>query len=322
MDKISEKIDNNEENKNISLKNAFKSPKKKKISPKKFNTIDHSHIPEAYPKNANEFRHILEDIKCCHADVDFMLELRRHKRIQSIEKMPVNEPSFYLDDLNKYKNKTLLKPEERKMMQVNLGKYKYILSDRSKYAINSPTFKYEVRLRTEPTYLSKIFDKNKNKDKDLNEKKPKKNLVINIRNWDSTIIPRNRNLFNTLLPPILPQSKEVFSRNENRVGRPLIIKKKDGIIEGKKIRGRIFDYNNLLALRYPSDHLPSSRYSNDYGVGNLGEIRHILDSDNRTMTSNWSSYLRGIKKNSVSPEEIKKTEKKLRDNSNKKSLGK
>ena len=68
----------------------------------------------------------------------------------------------------------------------------------------------------------------------MNEKKPKKNLVINIRNWDSTIIPRNRNLFNTLLPPILPQSKEVFSRNENRVGRHLIIKKKDGIIEGKK----------------------------------------------------------------------------------------
>ena len=319
MDKKNEKIKTVEKN---SIKNTLKSPLKKENSPKKFNTIDYSPLPEAYPKNANEFRHILEDIKCCHADVEFMLELRRHRRINSIEKITGNEPSFYNEDLNKYKNKTLLKPEEKKMLQVNIGKYKYILSDRSKYAVNNPTFKYEVRLRSEPTYLSKIFDKNRNKDKDINENKPKKNLKINIRNWDSTIIPPNRNLFNTLLPPILPQSKEVFSRNENRVCRPLIIKRKDGIIEGKKIKGRIFDYNNLLALRYPSDHLPSSRYSNDYGVGNLGEIRHILDNDNRTMTSNWTSYLRGIKKKSVSPEDIKKTEKKLRDKSSQKSFGK
>ena len=304
------------------IKNKFKSPKRNYNSPKKFNTIEHTHVSEAYPKNANEFRHILEDIKCCHADVDFMLELRRYDKITNLDKIQGNEPSFYHDDLTKYKNKTLLRSEDRKMLQVNLGKYKYILSDRSKYAINNPTFKYEVRLRTEPTYLSKIFDKNKIKEKNINvnDNKQKKNLNIKIKNWDSSFIPPHRNLFETLLPPILPQSKENFAKNEKRVGRPIIIKRKEIMLEGKKINGRIFDYNNTLALRYPSDHLPSSRYSNDYGVGNLGEIRHLLDSDNMTMTSNWSSYLRGIKKKSVSPDDIKKTEKKLRDKSNQKSV--
>ena len=94
------------ENQISSIKNKFKSPKRNYNSPKKFNTIEHTHVPKAYPKNANEFRHILEDIKCCHADVDFMLELRRHNKIENIDKIHGNEPSFYHDDLTKYKNKT------------------------------------------------------------------------------------------------------------------------------------------------------------------------------------------------------------------------
>jgi len=305
-----------EDNKKNIIKEAPKSPNKKEYSPKKFNTIERTHIPDSFPKNTNEFRHILEDIKCCHADVEFMLELRRYKQIKAIEKGQGSEPSFYQDDLTKYKNRTLLKPEEKKMLQVNLGGYKYMLSDRSKYAINNPTFKYEVRLRTEPNYLSQVYDKIKNKE-NINDKQ-KKNSMINIKKWDSTNIPPHKSLFDTLLPPILPQSKEVFARNETRVGRPIFIRRKDGFVNGEKIKSRVYDYNNSLAYRYPSDHLPNSRYLNDYGVSNLGEIRHIMANDNRTMTANWSSYLRGLKKKSVSPDEIKRTEKLLRDKSNKK----
>ena len=84
MDKINEKSKTEQEKKNDLTKNIYKSPKRNDNTLKKFNTIEHTHFAEAYPKNANEFRHILEDIKCCHADVDFMLELRRYKKIKSI----------------------------------------------------------------------------------------------------------------------------------------------------------------------------------------------------------------------------------------------
>ena len=114
-------------------------------------------------------------------------------------------------------------------------------------------------------------------------------------------------------------SKEIFAKNEKRVGRPIIIKKKDGFINGEKVKSRIFDYNSSLALRYPSNHLPSWNYINDYGVGNLGEIKHLLKSDHMTLNNKWYSYLRGIKKKFLSPENIKNTEKKLRDKSNQKS---
>ena len=247
-----------------------------------------------------------------------MLELRRHKkRDNNLDKVHANEPSFYQNDLSKYKNKNILKPEEKKMLQVNIGQYKYILSDRTKYAINDSTFKYEVRLRTEPPFLSKSVDiKNSENNKNSDNVQNKKSSFFNIKKWDNTNIPKHANLFNSLLPPILPQSKEIFAKNENRIGRPIIVRRKDAFIDGIKIKSRIFDYNSVIALRYPSEHFPNSRYFNDYGVGNLGEISHLLKDDNRTMSNNWYSFLRGIKKKSISPEDIKKTEQKLRDKSN------
>ena len=313
------------------MKNSFKSTSKsqKKLqinttekSNNRFHTLENN-FNDRFPKNANEFRHIIEDLKCCKADVEFMLELRRNTKGKNFHGITGTEPSFYRDDLTKYKTKSIYKPEEKKMLKTNLGRYKYIISDRAHYAINFPTFKYEVKLRTDQNdNVSKSLDKIKLKEnnEENNEKnKNKKNLKINIKEWDSTTIPKSQSLFNTLLPPILTMSKDNFAKNEKRVGRPVIIKKKDGFINGVKVKSRIFDYNSTLALRYPSDHLPNWDYTNDYGVGNLGEISHLLKSDNMTLTNKWYSYLRGIKKKFLSPENIKSTEKRLREKSNQKS---
>ena len=313
------------------MKNSFKSTSKsqKKLqinttekSNNRFHTLENN-FNDRFPKNANEFRHIIEDLKCCKADVEFMLELRRNTKGKNFHGITGTEPSFYREDLTKYKTKSIYKPEEKKMLKTNLGRYKYIISDRAHYAINFPTFKYEVKLRTDQNdIVSKSLDKIKLKEnnEENNEKnKNKKNLKINIKEWDSTTLPKSQSLFNTLLPPILTMSKDNFAKNEKRVGRPVIIKRKDGFINGVKVKSRIFDYNSTLALRYPSDHLPNWDYKNDYGVGNLGEISHLLKSDNMTLTNKWYSYLRGIKKKFLSPENIKSTEKRLRDKSNQKS---
>ena len=313
------------------MKNSFKSTSKsqKKLqinttekSNNRFHTLENN-FNDHFPKNANEFRHIIEDLKCCKADVEFMLELRRNTKGKNFHGITGTEPSFYRDDLTKYKTKSIYKPEEKKMLKTNLGRYKYIISDRAHYAINFPTFKYEVKLRTDQNdNVSKSLDKIKLKEnnEENNEKnKNKKNLKINIKEWDSTTLPKSQSLFNTLLPPILTMSKDNFAKNEKRVGRPVIIKKKDGFINGVKVKSRIFDYNSTLALRYPSDHLPNWDYKNDYGVGNLGEISHLLKSDNMTLTNKWYSYLREIKKKFLSPENIKKKKKRLREKSNQKS---
>ena len=98
--------------------------------------------------------------------------------------------------------------------------------------------------------------------------------------------------------------------------------KRDGFINGEKVKRRVFEYNKNVALRYPSEHFPSSRYVNDYGIQNIGSIKHLLNFDNKTMTSTWSTYLRSPKKVKFLPEDIKRREKRLRDKSAEKSYPK
>ena len=268
--------------------------------------------PDKFPKNVNEFRHIMDDVNC-RADIEFMLDLRRPRKFLSKDKSStLGEPQFYQEDLNKYRNKTMKKPDEKRLLQTNIGIFRQIFSNRAKVAINNTTYRYEIGLRTEPNKISKSIGKKEVEDKKV---APKQKIP-----WNSTTIPVEKSLFDTLLPPILQPSKEVFSKMENRISRPIIRIKKDGFIEGRKILGRIFDYNKTLAKRYPSEHFPSSKYINDYGTQNINVIRHLLADDNRTMTSNWSTYLRGEKKKKFLQEDTKKREKRLRDRINKRNF--
>lgn len=288
-----------------------------------------------FPSNVNEFRHIIEDLKCCSADIEFMLKLRRYKIIHNLNKnITMNEPSFYHEDYLNFKKKLERKKadEEKKMLKVNIGNYSHLFSDRAKYAINNPTFRFESRLRTEPNHLTRSVDRLK-KIKEENEqsrnnesstipgeKRREKSLGTNP--WNNSICPKERSLFDTLLPPILATSKEIFKKNDIRVSRPINRLNKIGEINGEKIKGRIFNFNSLTANRYPSDHFPSSPYTNDYSTKNVGVYKHLMDDDNRAMTTYWSSYLRGAKKKIMSTEEIKNRERKLKDRSHEKSYPK
>ena len=267
-----------------------------------------------FPKNVNEFRHIMDDVNCCVADIEYMLDLRRHKKTPQIEKnITPNGPGFYEDDLQKYKKKLLKQYDENRLLQTNIGKYRQIFCDRAKYAINNSVYKFEVTLR-DPLIFNKSIAKSVS---------PKAtNTQKNKGYWNSTLIPKNKSLFDSLLPPITTKAREIFSKFEDKIGRPIMKVNKDGFINGEKVKRRVFEYNNSIALRYPSDHIPSSKYSNDYGTQNIGLIQHLLNSDNRTMTSFWCTYLRGFKKKKFMPEEIKQREKKLRNISSDKSYPK
>jgi hypothetical protein len=284
---------------------------KKESQPKKLTSLSTSkkgaiqQKSDKFPKNANEFKHIMDDITCGVSDIEYMLQLRRNKNIQNISKeISVNSPSFYDADSQKYKTRNNKKIEEKELLKTNMGTFKYILSDRTNYAVNDTQYKFEITLRSNTLFNPKKISRNSN--------------IINLRNknyWDPTTIPKTKSLFDTILPPVLDRSKEIFSKYGNKIARPVIRVSKDGYINGAKIKSRVYDYNKNIALRYPSEHYPSSRYQNDYGIQNIGSIRHLLDSDNKTMTSFWSTYLRGIKKIKYTMEDTKKREKRLRDKS-------
>ena len=315
--KVKEKNKKKEKSKSPPKKDKNDSSPKKnknKIISKSFRVLQKS---DKFPKNANEFKHIMDDVRCGVPDIEYMLQLRRHKKISNINKnISGNSPSFYDDDLEKYRKKITKKLDEKQLLQTNIGKFRQIFSDRAKYAINDTQYKYEVTLRADSLIGTKKSTKNQE-----NNQKQNNNLRNRIR-WNPTLIPRSRSLFDTILPPILSRSKELFSRIDDRIGRPVIKLNKDGYINGEKVKRRVFEFNKNIALRYPSEHFPSSRYINDYGIQNIGTIKHLLNFDNRTMTSNWTTYLRGPRKIKFLPEETKRREKRLRDRSNDKTYPK
>jgi len=297
------KKNNKKEESKLSPKKDSQPKKLKSLSTSKKGAIQQK--SDKFPKNANEFKHIMDDITCGVSDIEYMLQLRRNKNIQNISKeISVNSPSFYDADSQKYKTRNNKKIEEKELLKTNMGTFKYILSDRTNYAVNDTQYKFEITLRSNTLFNPKKISRNSN--------------IINLRNknyWDPTTIPKTKSLFDTILPPVLDRSKEIFSKYGNKIARPVIRVSKDGYINGAKIKSRVYDYNKNIALRYPSEHYPSSRYQNDYGIQNIGSIRHLLDSDNKTMTSFWSTYLRGMKKIKYTMEDTKKMEKRLRDKS-------
>lgn len=304
-------------NKNISKIDKSNNSQSQNLKSKKNNKessfikIDKQKI-DKFPKNVNEYRHIMEDVSCSVSDIEYFLDLRRHKKITNIEKnISAMGPGFYDDDLQKYKNKLVKKYEDSKLLQTNIGKFRHIFSNRAKYAINNSVYKFEVNLRdpSSPSNLAKHTTS-------------PKIISRNKSDWNSTSIPKEKSLFDTLLPPVTTKGRETFAKVEDKVGRPIVKLNKDGYINGEKVRRRVFEYNSNLALRYPSNHVPSSKYVNDYGIQNVGAIKHLLNNDNRTMTSFWCTYLRGFKKKKFMPEEIKQREKKLRNISSEKSYPK
>ena len=294
------KINNKEESKLMSKK-ILSTNKSKSLSTSKQRTILQK--SDNFPKNANEFKHIMDDITCGVSDIEYMLQLRRNKKIGQINKeIATNSPSFFDEDAQKYKKKYALKVDEKEFLKTNLGTFKYILSDRTNYAVNETQYKFELTLRSNSFFNPKKRSRNQ-----------QDNYIKNRIRWDPTTIPSSKSLFDTILPPVLDRSKEIFKKFGNKIGRPIIKIQKDGFINGTKIKSRVYEYNKNLALRYPSEHYPSSQYQNDYGTTNIGNIRHLLDSDNKTMTSSWITYLRNAKKIKYSMEDTKRREKKLRD---------
>ena len=299
------KISNKEESKLMSKK-ILSTNKSKSLSTSKQRTILQK--SDNFPKNANEFKHIMDDITCGVSDIEYMLQLRRNKKIGKINKeIATNSPSFFDEDAQKYKKKYALKVDEKEFLKTNLGTFKYILSDRTNYAVNETQYKFELTLRSNSFFNPRKRSRNQ-----------QDNYIKNRIRWDPTTIPSSKSLFDTILPPVLDRSKELFKKYGNKIGRPTIRVQKEGFINGNKIKSRVYEYNKNLALRYPSEHYPSSQYQNDYGTTNIGNIRHLLDSDNKTMTSSWITYLRNAKKIKYSMEDTKRREKRLRDISLKK----
>ena len=99
------------------------------------------------PKNVNEYRHVIEQYSSQESDLEWILMLRRHQPIKTIQKeINANPPNFYNKNYEKYRAKTETDNNIRKnKMKINLGTYKHIIK---RPYLNSSMFNFETTLRT------------------------------------------------------------------------------------------------------------------------------------------------------------------------------
>ena len=222
------------------------------------------------PKNVNEYRHVLEQYSSQESDLEWILMLRRHQPIKTIQKeINANPPNFYNKDYEKYRAKTETDNNIRKnKMKINLGTYKHIIK---RPYLNSSMFNFETTLRTNS------------------------NLS---RNWKSLNFSSKNNLFDTYLPPLLTQSKENLTKLGDFVSRPLIQIDTKVTVNGNEIRQRKFEPSTERTSRSPFEHFISNKYNDRYSIKNVNAIKHIMNSENSNINTLWEAKLREYQKSS------------------------
>ena len=224
------------------------------------------------PKNVNEYRHVIEQYSSQESDLEWILMLRRHQPIKTIQKeINANPPNFYNKDYEKYRAKTETDNNIRKnKMKINLGTYKHIIK---RPYLNSSMFNFETTLRT-------------NSNSNLS------------RNWKSLNFSSKNNLFDTYLPPLLTQSKENLTKLGDFVSRPLIQIDTKVTVNGNEIRQRKFEPSTERTSRSPFEHFISNKYNDRYSIKNVNAIKHIMNSENSNINTLWETKLREYQKSS------------------------
>ena len=224
------------------------------------------------PKNVNEYRHVIEQYSSQESDLEWILMLRRHQPIKTIQKeINANPPNFYNKDYEKYRAKTETDNNIRKnKMKINLGTYKHIIK---RPYLNSSMFNFETTLRT-------------NSNSNLS------------RNWKSLNFSSKKNLFDTYLPPLLTQSKENLTKLGDFVSRPLIQIDTKVTVNGNEIRQRKFEPSTERTSRSPFEHFISKKYNYKKKKKNVNAIKHIMNSENSNINTLWETKLREYQKSS------------------------
>jgi hypothetical protein len=143
---------------------------------------DYSIQRKGVPKNVNQYRHIIDTMHR-DSDVEWIIELRSHRNIPSINKHTLPyPPKFYDQDFQDYKQKTekdlLEKSKNPFTFKRNLGEYEHLIR-KIGIPANSIQFGFDSTLRTLMSKEKyKFFNDNPWKPLNMSPKKDLLNTVF------------------------------------------------------------------------------------------------------------------------------------------------
>lgn len=163
-------------------------------------------LPLRFPKNINEYRHIIDTLHISGDEVGWVLDLRTNRNKIKYEpfKGHHTQPHFYEKDFNKYKEKVEKEQiEKRKISSArgNLVEVNHLFKERLGGTANSSQFSFESTLRSFNLFPSI------------------RGPSAPWRNLPNTEKPR---IFSSYLPPMRPDSSRNIQKMEDLTIRPYI----------------------------------------------------------------------------------------------------
>lgn len=252
------------------------------------------------PKNVSEYRHLMNLNYIGEADVKWVLDLRKNRKVDIAElKLKNGEPpNFYNDDLSKHKSR-IQKSNNELMSQTQNFFNKFSLNDSAYYKErnNNSDIDHLLRRRPDSVYDSNII----NYEVSLRDYRISKKSDINSSKWmDVGYKTSSSFLFSDKYPVISKEAHEIFRKTNSFQMKPVRKElKKDKYNDKDIIKRRItFEKDSTGAFLGEHFSLSSALLTSDplsvkYKGSNLQNIRHILEDKGKLQSSMlWELNLR------------------------------
>ena len=269
----------------ICLKNPLTNvttPNKRDIKIKESPIKIHSLVPT----NINAFQHLItgndfgifENLNWTlglrNPNIKYMKNNKSYKGKINITQN-FNEPSFYVEDLEKYKKKQI-KNSEQKIMEYNpnYNKIKHLVLGKNNGNINFSQFKFSTCLRYYKT------DDNKN-----NKEKEKK--------WKITPLPKIKSDNNIVkcLSPITHNGIQNVKKLEKIMPKNYEINHGEAIVGNDKIKTKILGINRSYTVSGLGECLGDPKYDNKFSDNNIFANKLILSTE----TNPFSKFELGLR---------------------------
>ena len=236
------------------------------------------------PKNVNDYRHILSNSGAEKA-ISWMINLRNPTMNVNTLKEGKN-PSFYYNDLDKYKTRKLVKNNKECLQEIqsgNSGGFVHLLQDRPGEKVNGSQLNFETSLRfikrINNTYTNKSPNKSNNKYTDF--------IVPNFNYWNT------KKKYPDILPPLMNTSLTHLQKMTNKkinVTRPFDLKVEQYNLQGKNVRmKKLIPSNSTSSLM--GEH-NKGKYDMKLPDRNVNNCTHIIEDTRNFGKIKWISSLR------------------------------
>lgn len=288
------------ENSKISLKKpiiSISTPQEEKIKGNyDSNKRDKPIINALIPTNINMFQHLITGSDFgIFENLNWALGLRNGGKINrrnnelSRKKINItsifNEPSFYNEDLEKYK-KSKKKSYDQKIVRLNpnYDKIKHLLLGKKTGNINYSQFNFSTCLR----------DYNHNKNKDNKDKD--KEIIINSereKNWKYLPLPKIKgdNYIVKCLSPVTEGGIQNVKKLEKIMPKNYEIKHGEAVVGNDKIKTKILVNNKNYTVCGFGECLGDPKYDNKFGDNNMFANKRIL----KEASNNLSKFELGLR---------------------------